>query len=298
MAIPQIECANWDDLARQLDRLDGWIFRGQASSEWPLTSSLERCTPPDQSRDDVERQLAGGFRRRAHNHLDAAKMPRTPGEWLVLMQHYGAPTRLVDFTESPFVAAYFAFEEQGPPGVERCAVWAVSAAWCDFNLTLIAERKSGLFGRTYQTIREEALKRGDLKKFVGRNVEAYLIGFHIAHLVEAAATSNESLMVAAFQPDRLSERMLAQRGIFLWPGRVDATFMENLAAMENAADGLRQFVIPTTERGRALEQLRKMNITRSSLFPGFEGFARSFRYLPIRESEESRMARIAQGGDK
>src|SRR5881227_953261 len=42
-------------------------------------------------------------------------------EWLALMQHYGAPTRLLDFTESFWIALYFAFED----AEEDCAVVAL-----------------------------------------------------------------------------------------------------------------------------------------------------------------------------
>ena len=38
-------------------------------------------------------------------------VPANRLEWLALMQHYGTPTRLLDFTRSPYVACYFALEE-------------------------------------------------------------------------------------------------------------------------------------------------------------------------------------------
>lgn len=42
-------------------------------------------------------------------------------EWLALMQHHGAPTRLLDFTWSPYVAAFFALER----ATENAAIWAI-----------------------------------------------------------------------------------------------------------------------------------------------------------------------------
>jgi len=41
------------------------------------------------------------------------------------MQHHGAPTRLLDFTYSFYIAAYFALEESE----KDCAIWALNMKW-------------------------------------------------------------------------------------------------------------------------------------------------------------------------
>ena len=50
------------------------------------------------------------FRRKAHNYLDDPRALDDDLRCLALMQHHGAPTRLLDFTKSPYVAAFFALE--------------------------------------------------------------------------------------------------------------------------------------------------------------------------------------------
>ena len=50
-------------------------------------------------------------------------------EWLALMQHYGAPTRLLDWTNSAYVALHFALNNR--KSTEDCAVWAIDTEWVD-----------------------------------------------------------------------------------------------------------------------------------------------------------------------
>ena len=95
------------DLARP-----NWIYRGQGDASWALSTSLERCFLREgiegDDRAKLERELLREFRRTYHNYAAHVPEPERLLEWLSLMQHHGAPTRLLDFTFSIYVAAYFA----------------------------------------------------------------------------------------------------------------------------------------------------------------------------------------------
>jgi hypothetical protein len=103
-----------------------WAFRGQADSQWPLSSSLYRYL-------SVHLPISGDWERREEHSLRAFMrraqllLERVPAEdqifeWWGLMQHHGAPTRLLDFTFSPYVAAFFALEK----ATNTAAVWALN----------------------------------------------------------------------------------------------------------------------------------------------------------------------------
>lgn len=90
-------------------RFPTW-YRGQADIDWDLTPKVWR--PPSRAGRREEERVVATFMARArsrHAHLPDAN---EAGAWLALMQHYGAPTRLLDWTESPLVAAFFAVTEE------------------------------------------------------------------------------------------------------------------------------------------------------------------------------------------
>jgi FRG domain len=127
MKVPERAISSWNELRDVLEELSagGWTFRGQADATWPLETSLTRYLRTYVGR---SRNWPGGearalriFQRTAHLLL-----PRTPAEdetleWLAHMQHHGAPTRLLDFTFSPYVAAFFALER----ATTHAAIWTI-----------------------------------------------------------------------------------------------------------------------------------------------------------------------------
>lgn len=108
-------------------REDIWLFRGHRESEWPLEPTLERALQghPFQRFMRAERYAIWRFQQGAHRFLENPPAIRKTIDWLALMQHYGAPTRLLDGTVSPYVAAFFAHEARTEEEDGRCAVRAL-----------------------------------------------------------------------------------------------------------------------------------------------------------------------------
>jgi hypothetical protein len=92
-----------------------WIYRGQSSVDWQLIPKIGR---PEFSGLDKDRFFSS-FKRRAIEFT--AIQPQDDWDWMVLGQHHGLPTSLLDWTFNPLVAAFFAVF---PYSSEDCAVYA------------------------------------------------------------------------------------------------------------------------------------------------------------------------------
>jgi hypothetical protein len=110
-----------------------YIWRGQRRSNWSLSSSLDRlfqslellsgATTLLEKRSDEHLQ---SFKRasRGRRGLNPANLP-DKNDWWALGQHFGLATPLLDWTRSPFAAAYFAFEERSSDATEHRVVYGL-----------------------------------------------------------------------------------------------------------------------------------------------------------------------------
>ena len=124
-----VQLNSWQDYKNYILQFsENWAFRGQASANWILNNAIER-TAFIGMYEDIEADFVAEFQRGARNYLNRDESPTHLIEWLALMQHHGAPTRLLDLTRSPFIAAYFAFEICSPLDQSPVAIWGINISY-------------------------------------------------------------------------------------------------------------------------------------------------------------------------
>jgi hypothetical protein len=256
VGFPKVKLRDWGQLREFVG--DGYLYRGQRDARWGLTTSLERFCVRWELRGekcrDAERNGCREFRRAYHQYGLHVPSKDSRLEWLALMQHHGSPTRLLDFTYSIYVAAYFALEyaDRETPA----AVWRVNGGWAMNGSIALLKRAEY---RRADSLRWPYDERDD-------------------EVCNDTLLSSPGVPCACPQtPFRLNERLRVQMGVFMVPGRVDRTFEENLRALpgHTKRQNVLQVVIPPAVGGRALHELFDMGVSRRTLFPGLDGYAQS-----------------------
>lgn len=266
--------ASYSDL---LERLSGpefkdknklWIFRGQLA-ENELRSSLERyCFKSGISKDltkDIEEVIIREFRR-LYKGDDRKDVISDTLYCLSLLRHYGGPTRLVDFSYSKYVGLYFGLKEAFDSLNSDTQVVSFSL-WCvDTNELDRSARRLYADIDCFQTAygaRWDINQRSD-KSFR----ELYM--------------EQKYDMVIAENPARIHERLHLQQGVLLCQGNINKEFMHNLkhTFKSEKTKSIKRFDCKLTlpEIDEAFADLKRMNITEESLFPGLDGHARAVKY--------------------
>jgi len=247
-----------EDAIRVLCELpNNYIFRGHADATWHLESTLERLIGSKwckESANKFEQYSLQVFQSKYHLYDRENIEPESKLAWLSLMQHYGVPTRLLDFTSSPFVAIYFAVEAYDHRSGNDLAIFALDySALMERSVQFISDKDS-----SFKKTREEVSLQQD-EVFTGI-VDRF--SYDIAWVTE---------------PRQLNVRLDRQSGCFLLSGNRGVRISEILNSTVYTDCNFIKFILPGNLYEALFALLRKMNINSKSIYGDLQGLARSLR---------------------
>jgi len=218
----------------------GFVFRGAPRASHSLATSLQTGGYVPH-----ERHLLTSFRKYA---LRNAVHGDWVWNWLSLAKHHGLPTRLLDWSYSPFVAMHFATQNLKDYD-EDAAIWCVD------------------YGRT------NALLPRPLRKLLDDED----VNIFTAELLNRVASSLEEFdslskrdFVLFFEPPSLDERIVNQFALFSLPSSPELQ-LEELIKRRDAT--YRRIIIPAALKWEVRDKLDQANITERVLFPGLDGLS-------------------------
>ena len=235
-----------------------YVFRGMSNAERPLTTSLlrlNRCPTVEANLALIEKELLFSFQMYGQQQTNPGA---STWYWLSVAQHHGLPTRLMDWTWSPYVAMHFATADLANGRQETDAViWCINIAEC-----------------------HRYLPRGPLdilNKAVTKGFYAEMMS-ELAEDLEAFDDLSDEDFVVFFEPPALDERIINQYALFSLMNSPQARLDEWLTARNETRTPdqealYRRIIIPAGLKWEVRDKLDGANINERVLFPGLDGLS-------------------------
>jgi hypothetical protein len=260
-AIPELRVTSWKELNEQVyegswnadlrRHRSTFAFRGMTDASADLRTTLLRLGGPTSR---LEGHLLRNFRKYAERE-------RVPGgsvwNWLAVAQHHGLPTRLLDWTYSPYVAMHFVTHHVDAFDVDG-VIWCIDYDRTNRLLPEVLKHQLHEEGSYVFTAEMLARAAGSLQEFDALNAEPFLL---------------------FFEPPSLDNRIVNQFALFTLLSSPQARLDRWL---ERQPDAAKRLVIPAELKWEIRDKLDQANINERVLFPGLEGLSRWLKryYMP------------------
>ncbi|MHC2993701.1 FRG domain-containing protein [Pontibacter sp. HJ8] len=231
---------SWNDKIKRFR--SSYVYRGSWSKQYDLSTSITRL---GSHYHELEPHILRNFRKYAHSNAAAGD---SVWNWLAVAQHHGLPTRLLDWTYSPYVALHFATEDlskYSEDGVIWCVDYVKSNEFLPLSLkTAINEEGSNVF--TPEMLQPVC-----------------------SSLKELALLQQEEFLVF-LEPPSLDARIVHQYALF----SLMSTAQANMGKwLENHPELFFRVIIPAGLKWEIRDKLDQANITERVLFPGLTGLS-------------------------
>lgn len=238
-----------DDHVTELDRhRSPFVFRGLVR-DYPLVPSLSRLGhPPDVVR-RIERYLLKNFQRYAHQDVERGI---SSWRWLAIAQHHGLPTRLMDWTYSPFVAMHFATSDLTQADYD-------GVIWC-LN---IFESRTHLSRKLRETLTADGTV-----VFAIESLERLYPNFW-----DIDEDEHGRQFVVFFEPPSLNPRIVNQVALLSFMSPAEVTLDSWLTERRSERTLVKKIVIPAGLKWQVRDRLDQANVTERVLFPGLDGLS-------------------------
>ena len=239
-------------------------FRGLPDSSYKLLPSMYH---PDKFLDiTLESFLMNRFKQNAHQFLDFR--PQGEWEWLFLMRHYGLPSRLLDWTESPLVALFFAIHKLDQSNRATLPTDTDGALWCLLPTKLNEAARISNPIEIPMFSDEEG--RNDLAQSQMDNYRPSRINIQIDSRNRRGGRSGSSTNVAPLAgiAIRTSRRIQAQQGVF-------TIHHSDPTPVEAVGDGTHawRYIIPKDKKEDLAKELQRLRVNALSVFPDLDNVA-------------------------
>jgi FRG domain len=269
-------CRDWLDLQQEL-YVGSWnqeigrhrsrfAYRGLANSAYRLETTLQRMGGPFAQ---LETHLIRNFRKYAYEHtaLTHAGLILNPGghsmwNWLVLARHHGLPTRLLDWTYSPYVALHFATEDLL---AEQASIDSV--IWC-VDYTKAHALLPGWLQSVLQAEESDVLTVDMLTHAVPD------LGTFDERAADRGLTKGPNGFVVFFEPPSFDARVVNQFALHSMMSSSTASLEQWL---EQHPELGRKLIIPAKLKWEVRDKLDQANINERLLYPGLDGLCRWLR---------------------
>lgn len=222
-----------DFINQELLNYNTYIYRGHGDSNWKLEPTIDRYVkdPTSPKRQQLLENFKFATRGRRGNNPPQLQ---TENDWWALGQHHGLKTPLLDWSESPFVALFFAVDKAIQLKSKTCSVWILSQYSVQENNSIIRSTK---------------------------NIEKINNQLPTVKLFRPLTNENNRLV---------NQRGLFTRG----PNNIDMkTWIQKFHTNGSRGSELLEIVIPNKDLLDCMTYLNKMNINHSTLFPDLSGAA-------------------------